>query len=61
MALIATGLVAANLAGAGVHILFERPVLSWLHEFGARRLLTNEGGHAKVKGLNQVSKTRGLR
>jgi exopolysaccharide production protein ExoZ len=38
VALIATGLVAANLAGAGVHILFERPVLSWLHEFGARRL-----------------------
>ena len=38
VALIATGLLAANLAGAGVHILFERPVLSWLHEFGARRL-----------------------
>jgi peptidoglycan/LPS O-acetylase OafA/YrhL len=38
VALIATGLLAVNLVGAGVHILFERPVLSWLHEFGARRL-----------------------
>ena len=47
--LIAVGLVAANLVGAGVHTLFERPVLNWLHEFGARRLrVTNESGHAKV-------------
>jgi peptidoglycan/LPS O-acetylase OafA/YrhL len=47
--LIATGLIAANLVGAGVHTLFERPVLNWLHKFGARRLrVTNENGHAKV-------------
>jgi exopolysaccharide production protein ExoZ len=47
--LIATGLVAANLVGAGLHSLFERPVLNWLHEFGARHLrVTNESGHAKV-------------
>ena len=49
MTLIAVGLVAANLVGAGVHTLFELPVLNWLHEFGARRLrVTNESGHAKV-------------
>jgi exopolysaccharide production protein ExoZ len=47
--LIAIGLVAANLVGAAVYTLFERPVLNWLHEFGARRLrVTNESGHAKV-------------
>jgi peptidoglycan/LPS O-acetylase OafA/YrhL len=32
--LVATGLLAANLAGAGVHRVFERPVLNWLHGFG---------------------------
>jgi len=36
LALIATGLAAANIAGSGVHVFFERPTLRWLHEFGAR-------------------------
>jgi exopolysaccharide production protein ExoZ len=34
--LILAGLVAANTAGAGVHVLFERPTLSWLRQFGSR-------------------------
>ena len=38
VALIATGLLAANLTGAVVHALFERPTLNWLHGFGARFL-----------------------
>jgi exopolysaccharide production protein ExoZ len=40
--LIATGLLAANLAGACVHVLFERPTLNWLHQFSARFLRTIE-------------------
>jgi peptidoglycan/LPS O-acetylase OafA/YrhL len=36
LALIAVGLLIANISGAGVHIFFERPTLSWLHEFGVR-------------------------
>ena len=34
--LILAGLVAANTAGAGVHVLFERTTLSWLRQFGSR-------------------------
>jgi peptidoglycan/LPS O-acetylase OafA/YrhL len=33
--LIATGLVSANLAGAAIHILFERPSLKLLHRLGS--------------------------
>jgi exopolysaccharide production protein ExoZ len=36
LVLILAGLVAANTAGAGVHVLFERPTLSWLRQFGSR-------------------------
>jgi exopolysaccharide production protein ExoZ len=35
-ALIATGVLAANVAGGGMHALFERPTLNWLRKFGAR-------------------------
>jgi peptidoglycan/LPS O-acetylase OafA/YrhL len=34
--IVATVLVAANLAGAALHILFERPSLKWLHLLGPR-------------------------
>lgn len=33
LVLILVGIVAANLAGAAVHTLFERPALNWLHRF----------------------------
>ena len=36
LALIGVGLLAANIAGAGIHVFFERPTLNWLHEFSAR-------------------------
>jgi exopolysaccharide production protein ExoZ len=36
VALIAIGLLAANIAGAGIHILFERPTINWLRKFGSR-------------------------
>jgi peptidoglycan/LPS O-acetylase OafA/YrhL len=35
-ALVAAGLLVANVAGAGIHVLFERPTLNWLRRFGAR-------------------------
>lgn len=34
LVLIPVALVAANLGGAVVHILFERPTLNWLHRLG---------------------------
>lgn len=33
--LISVGFIAANLAGALIHILFERPTLNWLHQLGS--------------------------
>jgi peptidoglycan/LPS O-acetylase OafA/YrhL len=35
-ALIAIGLLVANVAGGGIHTLFERPTLNWLRMFRAR-------------------------
>ena len=43
--LILVGAVAANLVGATVHTLFERPTLDWLHKLGPspqRRAIGNE-------------------
>jgi peptidoglycan/LPS O-acetylase OafA/YrhL len=36
LALIAAGLLTANIVAAAVHMFFERPTLNWLHEFSAR-------------------------
>lgn len=36
LVLIMLGLIAANIAGAAVHLLFERPTLIWLHRLGSR-------------------------
>ncbi|HEY2527878.1 MAG TPA: acyltransferase [Xanthobacteraceae bacterium] len=44
--LIVTGLVAANLAGAGVYVLFERPVLHWLRQLGSSLRLPVESGYS---------------
>jgi exopolysaccharide production protein ExoZ len=35
-ALVAAGLLAVNLTGGGIHVLFEKPTLNWLRTFGAR-------------------------
>ena len=49
-ALIATGVLAANVAGGGIHALFERPTLNWLRKFGAR--LKTEEIHPSVPETN---------
>jgi peptidoglycan/LPS O-acetylase OafA/YrhL len=36
LALIAAGILTANIVAAAVHMFFERPTLNWLHEFSAR-------------------------
>jgi len=36
LALIAAGLLTANIVAAAIHMFFERPTLNWLHEFSAR-------------------------
>jgi exopolysaccharide production protein ExoZ len=54
-ALIATGVLAANVAGGGSHALFERPTLNWLRKFGAR-LKTREI-HARVPETNDHTTT----
>jgi exopolysaccharide production protein ExoZ len=41
-----TGFVAANLVGAGVHVLFERPVLHWLHQLGSSLRLPAKSGYS---------------
>lgn len=40
LSFILVGIAASNLAGAAVHILFERPTLNWLHHMG--RIETSE-------------------
>jgi exopolysaccharide production protein ExoZ len=35
LVLVMLGLAAANIAGAAVHVLFERPTLIWLHRLGS--------------------------
>jgi peptidoglycan/LPS O-acetylase OafA/YrhL len=53
LVLIATGLVAANLAGAAIHVLFERPSLKWLHRLGSsvpRPVETGPMNHVGIMG-----------
>ena len=47
-ALILVGLVAANLVGAAVHTLFERPTLNWLHQLGSPVLKPAMAGNETV-------------
>ena len=49
-ALVATGLLVANVAGAGIYVLFERPTLHWLRKFGAQ--LKTEQIHASASETN---------
>ena len=52
LVLVSVGIVIANVAGAVIHILFERPTLNWLHQLGssARLPQVRAGGQARDHG-----------
>lgn len=55
--LIATGLMAANLAGATIHILWERPSLKWLHRLGASVVGPSRIGETEIDGVERPGTT----
>lgn len=46
--LAVTGIIAANLAGAVVHVCFERPTLKWLHNVGMAGSVAKTAPHRAI-------------
>jgi peptidoglycan/LPS O-acetylase OafA/YrhL len=49
LVLVTVGIVTANVAGALVHILFERPTLNWLHQLGSPLGLRKVGDERTIR------------
>jgi exopolysaccharide production protein ExoZ len=47
--LISVGIVTANVAGAVIHLLFERPTLNWLHQLGLPMRLPKMGDQKTIR------------